>query len=79
MAKLRVFKKNGGNLREVEWRKKRKNNNEGYKLTKKQIKEAVKRAKTYTKEQINNITVLNMGKVTPIYRILKAIKYERVI
>ncbi len=79
MAKLRVFKKNGGNLREVEWRKKRKNNNEGYKLTKKQIKEAVKRAKTYTKEQINNITVLDMGKVTPIYRILKAIKYEKVI
>ncbi|AEM79355.1 protein of unknown function UPF0236 [Thermoanaerobacter wiegelii Rt8.B1] len=35
--------------------------------------------KRIQKLQINNITVLNMGKITPIYRILKAIKYERVI
>ncbi|AIS51819.1 hypothetical protein TKV_c06330 [Thermoanaerobacter kivui] len=79
MAKLRVFSKNGGNLREIERRNKRKNTNGGYKLTKKQMKEVVKRAKTYINEKINNITVLNIGKVTPIYRILKAIKYESVI
>ncbi|ADH60625.1 protein of unknown function UPF0236 [Thermoanaerobacter mathranii subsp. mathranii str. A3] len=79
MAKLRVFSKNGGDLREVEWGK-RKNINEGsYKLTKKQIKEAVRRVKTSTNEKINNITVLNIGKVTPIYRILRAIKYAQVI
>ncbi|ADH60070.1 protein of unknown function UPF0236 [Thermoanaerobacter mathranii subsp. mathranii str. A3] len=79
MAKLRVFSKNGGDLREVEWGK-RKNINEGsYKLTKKQIKEAVRRVKTSTNEKINNITVLNIGKVTPIYRVLRAIKYAQVI
>ncbi|ERM91817.1 hypothetical protein O163_08475, partial [Caldanaerobacter subterraneus subsp. yonseiensis KB-1] len=49
------------------------------KLTKKQIKEAVRRVKTSTNEKINNITVLNIGKVTPIYRVLRALKYAQVI
>jgi hypothetical protein len=40
---------------------------------------AVRRIKTSTNEKINNITVLNIGKVTPIYRILRAIKYTQVI
>jgi len=79
MAKLRVFSKNGGDLREVEWGKKKNINEGSYKLTKKQIKEAVRRVKTSTNEKINNITVLNIGKVTPIYRVLRAIKYAQVI
>ncbi|SHF23727.1 Uncharacterised protein family (UPF0236) [Thermoanaerobacter uzonensis DSM 18761] len=79
MAKLRVFSKNGGDLREIEWGKRENINAESYKLTKKQIKEAVRRIKTSTNEKINNITVLNIGKVTPIYRILRAIKYAQVI
>jgi len=79
MAKLRVFSKNGGDLREIEWGKKKNINAGSYKLTKKQIKEAVRRIKTSTNEKINNITVLNMGKVTPIYRILRALKYAQVI
>ncbi|AIS52392.1 hypothetical protein TKV_c12210 [Thermoanaerobacter kivui] len=37
MAKLRVFSKNGGKLREIKWYKNN-NNNKGYKLTKKEIK-----------------------------------------
>ncbi|MBE3578287.1 MAG: ISLre2 family transposase [Caldanaerobacter subterraneus] len=79
MAKLRVFSKNGGDLREVEWGKKKNINAGSYKLTKKQIKEAVRRVKTSTNEKINNITVLNIGKVTPIYRVLRALKYAQVI
>jgi hypothetical protein len=79
MAKLRVFSKNGGDLKEVEWGKRKNINAGSYKLTKKQIKEAVRRIKTSTNEKINNITVLNIGKVTPIYRILRAIKYAQVI
>jgi len=43
------------------------------------IKEAVRIIKTFTNEKINNITVLNMGKVTPIYRILRVLKYAQVI
>lgn len=43
------------------------------------IKEAVRRIKTSTNEKINNITVLNMGKITPIYRILRVLKYAQVI
>ncbi|ERM90685.1 hypothetical protein O163_14700, partial [Caldanaerobacter subterraneus subsp. yonseiensis KB-1] len=78
MAKLRVFSKNGGDLREVEWGKKKNINAGSYKLTKKQIKEAVRRVKTSTNEKINNITVLNIGKVTPIYRVLRALKYAQV-
>jgi len=70
MAKLRVFSKNGGDLREVEWDKKKNINAGSYKLTKKQIKDAVKRVKTSTNEKINNITVLNIRKVMPIYRVL---------
>jgi len=69
----------GGGLREVEWGKKKNINAGSYKLTNKQIKETVKRIKTSTNEKINNITVLNVGKVTPIYRILRAIKYAQVI
>jgi len=65
-AKLKAFEKNGDNLRDVEWCKKRKNNDESYKVTKKEIKEAVKRVKTYTKEKINNITLLKMIKVNDI-------------
>jgi len=79
MAKLRVFSKNGGDLREAEWGKKKNINAGSYKLTKKQIKEAVRRVKTSTNEKINNITVLNIGKVTPIYRVLRALKYAQVI
>ncbi|AEM79543.1 LOW QUALITY PROTEIN: hypothetical protein Thewi_2195 [Thermoanaerobacter wiegelii Rt8.B1] len=79
MAKLRVFSKNGGDLREIEWGKKENINEGSYKLTKKQIKEAVRRVKTSTNEKINNITVLNIGKVTPIYKVLRAIKYAQVI
>jgi MFS family permease len=69
----------GGGLREVEWGKKKNINAGSYKLTNKQIKETVKRIKTSTNEKINNITALNVGKVTPIYRILRAIKYAQVI
>ncbi|SFE29519.1 Uncharacterised protein family (UPF0236) [Thermoanaerobacter thermohydrosulfuricus] len=79
MAKLRVFSKNGGDLREAEWGKKKNINAGSYNLTKKQIKEAVRRVKTSTNEKINNITVLNIGKVTPIYRVLRALKYAQVI
>ncbi|TCO60051.1 uncharacterized protein UPF0236 [Caldanaerobacter subterraneus] len=46
MAKLRVFSKNGGDLREAEWSKKKNINAGSYKLTKKQIKEAVRKVKT---------------------------------
>ncbi|GAB6116957.1 hypothetical protein JCM16816_05540 [Thermoanaerobacter brockii subsp. lactiethylicus] len=43
------------------------------------VKEVVKRIKPSVNEKINNITVLSIGKVTPIYRILRAIKYENII
>jgi len=76
MAKLRVFSRNGGNLREISIYKE---DIETFKLNKKKIKETIKRINNSSREGINNITILNIGKVTPMYKILKSIKYENII
>ncbi|CCJ34718.1 FIG01166383: hypothetical protein [Caloramator australicus RC3] len=39
----------------------------------------LKRINNSSREGINNITILNIGKVTPMYKILKSIKYENII
>ncbi|WP_192811193.1 UPF0236 family transposase-like protein, partial [Caloramator australicus] len=76
MAKLRVFSRNGGNLREISIYKE---DVETFRLNKKKIKETIKRINNSSREGINNITILNIGKVTPMYKILKSIKYENII
>ncbi|MDO6354759.1 UPF0236 family protein, partial [Caloramator sp. CAR-1] len=76
MAKLRVFSRNGGNLREISIYKE---DIETFRLNKKKIKETIKRINNSSREGINNITILNIGKVTPMYKILKSIKYENII
>ncbi|WP_192811179.1 UPF0236 family transposase-like protein, partial [Caloramator australicus] len=76
MAKLRVFSKNGGNLREISVFKE---DEKAFKVSKKKIKEAIRKINKSSREVMNNITILNIGKVTPIYRILKSIKYENII
>lgn len=76
MAKLRVFSRNGGNLREISIYKE---DIETFRLNKKKIKETIKRINNSSQERINNITILNIGKVTPMYKILKSIKYENII
>jgi len=76
MAKLRVFSRNGGNLRKTSIYKEE---NKAFKLSKKKIKETIKRINNSSGEAINNITILNIGKITPMYRILKSIKYENII
>ncbi|CCJ32811.1 UPF0236 family protein [Caloramator australicus] len=50
-----------------------------FKVSKKKIKEAIRKINKSSREVMNNITILNIGKVTPIYRILKSIKYENII
>ncbi|MDO6354195.1 UPF0236 family protein, partial [Caloramator sp. CAR-1] len=50
-----------------------------FRLNKKKIKETIKRINNSSREGINNITILNIGKVTPMYKILKSIKYENII
>ncbi|GFR34701.1 hypothetical protein TCEA9_05130 [Thermobrachium celere] len=76
MAKLRVFSKNWGNLREISLFKE---DNNTFKVSKKKIKEAMRKINNSSHEVINNITILNMGKVTPLYKTLKTIKYANVI
>lgn len=76
MAKLRVFSRNGGNLREISIYKEE---DKAFKLSKKKIKETIKRINNSSREAINNITILNIGKVTPMYKVLKSIKYENII
>ncbi len=76
MAKLRVFSRNGCNLREISIYKE---DIETFRLNKKKIKETIKRINNSSRERINNITILNIGKVTPMYKILKSIKYENII
>mgnify|MGYP000863908049 CR=1 FL=1 len=76
MAKLRVFSRNGGNLRKTSIYKEE---NKAFKISKKKIKETIKRINNSSGEAINNITILNIGKITPMYRILKSIKYENII
>jgi len=63
MAKLRVFSRNGGNLREISIYKE---DIETFKLNKKKIKETIKRINNSSREGINNITILNIGKVETV-------------
>ncbi|MDK2809063.1 MAG: hypothetical protein PWP24_1800 [Clostridiales bacterium] len=57
MAKLRVFSRNGGNLREISIYKE---DIETFRLNKKKIKETIKRINNSSRERINNITILNI-------------------
>ncbi|CCJ33499.1 FIG01166383: hypothetical protein [Caloramator australicus RC3] len=59
MAKLRAFSKNGGNLREISVFKE---DEKAFKVSKKKIKETIKRINNSSREGINNITILNIGK-----------------
>ncbi|CCJ32980.1 FIG01166383: hypothetical protein [Caloramator australicus RC3] len=76
MSKLRVFSRNGGNLKEISIYKK---DIKAFKLSKNKIKDTIKRINNSSREGINHITILNIGKVTPIYTVLKSIKYENII
>ncbi len=95
MAKLRVFKSNNGNLREIvkrindERREERRKsqgiytfwpNKEEVKplirdIPKRGIVEKVTKKHSFPYEGLNNIPILNRGKIEPMYNILKSIKY----
>lgn len=75
MARLRVYKKNGGKVYDlVMAQKQRQKNKKKEKIQKELHRKIVKKAKKHFAGHKNNITVLNIGKKTSLYR---AIKYFR--
>jgi len=70
MAELRAYCCSGGHIRTKHIKK----SEESYKVTKKILNKVSKSYRIASKEMIHNITVLNNGKVSQLYRVLRSIK-----
>jgi hypothetical protein len=70
MAELRAYCCSGGHIGTKHIKK----SEESYKVTKKILNKVSKSYRIASKEMIHNITVLNNGKVSQLYRVLRSIK-----
>lgn len=71
MARLRAYKANGGKV--IDFIRAQEKDKKLYMITKKLIKETKQGLKTKTNEELDNIEVFKIGKITGLYRALKAI------
>lgn len=71
MARLRAYKANGGRV--IDFIKSQGKEEKLYTITKKLIKETKQGLKTKVNEKLDNVEVFKMGKITGLYRELKAI------
>lgn len=75
MSRLRVYWVNGGRVRPQHLRK----DEELEQYVKKAIKQVRKRFSAINPDEIGNIFVIKMGKVTPVFRILREIQHAGLI
>ena len=71
MARLRAFKANGGKV--IDFVKAQKREEKLYTITKKLMKETSQGLRTRVNEKVSNLEVFKIGKLTGLYKALKAI------